>query len=99
VDSALWDQLSGWLEAVYAGPEPPEAQQLEPPAITRLSEIQAPLLLVLGQHDHSDFSHIADLLLQAVGGAKKITLSDAAHVPHLERPAEFNRHVLDFLDG
>ncbi len=30
--------------------------------------------------------------------AQRATIADAAHLPNLERPEEFNRIVLDFLE-
>ena len=39
----------------------------------------------------------ADLLASKIHGALKAVIHDAAHLPNLEHPAEFNRIVLDFL--
>jgi len=33
----------------------------------------------------------------SIKGARKAVIHDAAHLPNLEHPAEFNRIVLDFL--
>ena len=38
-----------------------------------------------------------ELLMQKVPGARKVVIHDAAHLPNLEHPEEFNRIVLDFL--
>lgn len=72
-------------------------QSLEPPAIDRLSEITAPTLVIVGDADLEPIRETADLLASSIRGARKAVIHDAAHLPNLEHPAEFNRIVLDFL--
>ena len=72
-------------------------QALEPPAATRLSEITAPTLVIVGDKDLEPIRETADLLASSIAGAHKVVIQDAAHLPNLEHPAEFNRIVLDFL--
>lgn len=70
---------------------------LDPPAVGRLSEIRVPTLIMAGALDHPELLRAADVMASAIKGARKIILPDAAHVPNMEKPAEFNRAVLDFL--
>jgi pimeloyl-ACP methyl ester carboxylesterase len=70
---------------------------LIPPAAGRLAEIYVPTLVIAGSLDHPEVLRAADLLANRIRGAKKIILSDCAHVPNMEKPVEFNRIVLDFL--
>lgn len=70
---------------------------LNPPAVGRLTEINIPALILAGSLDLPEVLRAADLLANRIQGAKKIILSDSAHVPNMEKPAEFNRIVLDFL--
>ena len=72
-------------------------QQLEPPALHRLHEVVAPALVVIGDEDLSPVQETAELLASSIKGARKAVIHDAAHLPNLEHPAEFNRIVLDFL--
>jgi pimeloyl-ACP methyl ester carboxylesterase len=72
-------------------------QALEPPAATRLSEITAPTLVLIGDKDLEPLQETADLLASSIAGARKVVIKDAAHLSNLEHPAEFNRIVLDFL--
>jgi pimeloyl-ACP methyl ester carboxylesterase len=37
--------------------------------------------------------------MSKVQGARKAVIRDAAHLPNLEHPQEFNRLLLDFLNG
>lgn len=70
---------------------------LNPPAVGRLTEINIPTLILAGSLDLPEVLRAADLLANRIQGAKKIILSDSAHVSNMEKPAEFNRIVLDFL--
>jgi 3-oxoadipate enol-lactonase len=64
----------------------------------RLSEVRAPALVVVGDADVDDVARKADLLVEAIPKAERVVLEDAAHLPSLEQPAEFDRLVLEFLD-
>jgi pimeloyl-ACP methyl ester carboxylesterase len=74
-------------------------QRLDPPAITRLHEITAPTLVIVGDEDLPHGNANADLLTSKISGARKAVIRGAAHLPSLERPAEFNRLVVDFFLG
>jgi 3-oxoadipate enol-lactonase len=74
-----------------------EDQGIDPPAITRLAEISAPTLVIVGDQDLPHASANADVITSNVPGARRATINNAAHLPSLERPDEFNRLVLDFL--
>jgi pimeloyl-ACP methyl ester carboxylesterase len=74
----------------------PEAR-LDPPAGTRLSDVQARTLLVVGAEDVDDIHRIANRLVTGIPGARRVTIERAAHVPSMERPDEFDRLVLGFL--
>jgi len=73
--------------------------QLEPPAFNRLGEVKVPTLIVVGNEDAPEVLEIADTLEQGITGAKKVVISGAAHHLNMEKPEEFNRVVLDFLNG
>jgi 3-oxoadipate enol-lactonase len=75
------------------------SQRLDPPAFGRLGEIKAPTLVVVGDHDLPDVQETAGLLASKIHGARKEIIHDAAHLPNLEHPDEFNRLLLDFLNG
>ncbi len=71
--------------------------EIDPPAIQRLGEITAPTLVVIGDADVPPVFDCTDLLMSSVKGAQKHVIHDAAHLPNLEHPEEFNQVVLDFL--
>jgi pimeloyl-ACP methyl ester carboxylesterase len=76
-----------------AGPEAP----FDPPASTRLDEVRAPTLVVVGELDQPDMLRIADRLANGIPGARKAVIPGTAHVPSMEKPDEFNELVLGFL--
>ena len=71
---------------------------LEPPAIHRLAEVKVPTLIIVGNEDLPYPLEIGDLLEQGIVGAQKVELSNAAHHPNMEKPEEFNRIVMEFLN-
>jgi pimeloyl-ACP methyl ester carboxylesterase len=71
---------------------------LEPPAVDRLAEIRVPTLIVIGDEDVPFMHSIANLLEAEISDAKKVTISNTAHLPFMEKPEQFNKLVLDFLD-
>ena len=68
---------------------------LEPPAIGRLSEIRVPTLVILGAWDSPN---PLEYLTAQIPGAQKVIMAETAHHPFMEKPAEFNQIVLNFLD-
>ncbi len=85
--------------AVRRDVEASPADKLDPPAIERLSEITAPTLVVVGDEDVPDVLEVAEILVNNVAHVHKAVIHDAAHLPNLEHPDEFNRIVLEFLQG
>ena len=74
-------------------------QPLDPPAIGRLSEIHAPTLVVVGGDDTYNARQNADRLSGDILGARKVVMEGLTHVPNMERPDEFNKLVLGFLES
>ena len=73
--------------------------ELDPPAAGRLDEITAPALVVVGDEDVPTVFDAVELLMESLPHARKAVIHDAAHLPNLEHPDEFNRVVLEFLLG
>src|SRR4029077_7444168 len=66
-------------------------------ALRRLHEITAPTLVIVGDKDVPTVLEAAELLADSIPNARKAVMKDAAHLPNLEHPEEFNRLLLDFL--
>ena len=54
--------------------------RFDPPAINRLSSIDAPTLVIAGDLDLSEIIEIVDLIVKDVKDAQKITIKGAAHL-------------------
>lgn len=99
VDPAVRERVRAMTEHEFTRPEINEQllQQLEPPAYDRVNTIHAPTLVISGDadlpHINANMAHLA----ATVPGAQHVVIHDAAHHLPLEKPAEFNRAVLDFL--
>jgi len=74
-----------------------EEWEPEPPAADRLPDVQAPTLLIVGDEDQPRVFAAADLLERELPNVRKVVMHGTAHLPNMERPEEFNRIVLDFL--
>jgi 3-oxoadipate enol-lactonase len=68
------------------------------PAADHLSELHIPVLIVLGEHDTSYSTAAAQYMLERISSAQKVVIQDAAHLPNMEHPAEFQRIVGTFLN-
>ena len=65
----------------------------------RLSEISAPTLVLVGEEDLPDMHEIAGRFERELPNARRASIADAAHVPSMERPREFDQLVLPFLQS
>jgi pimeloyl-ACP methyl ester carboxylesterase len=63
----------------------------------RLGEIGLPALVAVGELDCDDMLAISERLASEIPGARHEVLPGVAHVPSMERPADFDELVLDFL--
>jgi 3-oxoadipate enol-lactonase len=73
------------------------AMPLSPPAANRLSEIQVPTLVLVGEYDSLATIEVADYLEKEIMGARKMVFQATAHMIPLEQPTKFSEIVLDFL--
>ena len=65
----------------------------------RLKDLNVPTLIVWGEHDTWLSPTNAPKLNQDIAGSQLAIIQDAGHVPHEEKPAEFNGLVIDFVKG
>ncbi len=72
-------------------------EELKPPANGRLGEIECPTLVLVGDSDAPEMVKLAARLAKEIPGARLVTIANAAHLPNLEHPDEFNAIVEEFL--
>ena len=68
-----------------------------PPPEKRLSEINIPTLIIVGELDIPQFQENANILSSGIRTAKKVIISGAGHLSNMENPDEFNNVLLSFL--
>jgi 3-oxoadipate enol-lactonase len=93
VAEMLHQAIANWLPVLESAEEEPFAADVS----GRLGEIGCPVLVLVGEEDVEDIQRIAQRIAREIPGARHATIPNAAHLPQLERPAEFNELVLGFL--
>ena len=66
-----------------------EEQELDPPALERLGEIEVPVLVLAGGLDLDTVCDAAARVVDGIDGARRVDWPDVGHLPSLENPASF----------
>ncbi|MGH3165532.1 MAG: alpha/beta fold hydrolase [Trebonia sp.] len=74
-----------------------EEQELDPPALDRLSEITVPVLVLVGGFDLDTVHDAARRVTAGIAGARRVDWPDAGHLPSLESPAAFTDLLREWL--
>jgi len=69
------------------------------PALPRLKEIRVPTLILAGDADIPDVHAHAGAIEAGIAGSKRAVITDAGHLMYLEKPEEFSRVVITFIDS
>lgn len=77
----------------------PEMELPVKPALSRLEEIHIPTLLLVGDADIPDVHAHAGAIEAGIPRARRIVIHDVGHLMYLEKPAEFSRIVIEFLES
>jgi pimeloyl-ACP methyl ester carboxylesterase len=72
---------------------------IETRGVDRLSELRIPVLVIVGAHDTPYILAAADTMAEKLPSAQKVTILDAAHLPNMDHPTEFQDIVENFLKG
>jgi pimeloyl-ACP methyl ester carboxylesterase len=78
-------------------PDGVKLDRVIPPARARLGEIQVPTLIVAGSLDVDHVLGVARRLKKEIPGARLEMIEGTAHLPTLEKPAEWRKLLLEFL--
>lgn len=79
--------------------DPTLQQRPERPAIGRLSEIDVPTLVLVGETDFVDTQRVADTLAACVVGAELVRVAGAGHLLNLQAPTRFSDALSRFLES
>jgi len=66
-----------------------EEQELDPPALERLAEIQARTMVLVGALDLDAIVDTARRVSDGIPDARRVDWPDTAHLPSMERPGDF----------
>lgn len=66
---------------------------------TMLLKIKAPTLILLGMQDPACTYEQSTVLHRLISQSSLVTIDQAAHLANIEKPAEFNRALRQFLDS
>jgi len=81
------------LQTAHAEPE------LVWPDEVALGDLDVPTLVIVGDQDKADFRKIAEQLAAEIPAAELEVVEGAGHLVGLDRPAELNALLLEFLAG
>jgi 3-oxoadipate enol-lactonase len=68
------------------------------PAFTRLNEIRIPTLILVGEADIPDVHAHAGAIEAGISNARRVVVNGTGHLMYLEKPEEFSRMVLNFIE-
>lgn len=81
-------------EAKELGKRLPNTETL---AFDRLGNLNLPVLVIVGAHDIPYIRAAADYMKEKMPSIQKVQIADAAHLPNMDHPAEFQTIVKGFL--
>jgi pimeloyl-ACP methyl ester carboxylesterase len=81
-------------DAKGLGKRQPDTAQ---PAFERLAELDLPVLILVGDQDIPYMLAAAEYMQERLPVAQTVIVRDAAHLPNMDHPVEFQRWVLQFL--
>ena len=90
------NRLALEYEARGLGKRLPDA---ETPAAGRLSELEIPVLVIVGLNDSEYLRRAAVVMVKNRPEARKVMLEEAAQLPNMDHPQEFRRAVETFLEA
>ncbi|MEO3742535.1 alpha/beta hydrolase [Plantactinospora sp. B5E13] len=70
--------------------------ELEPPALERLGDLDLPVLVLVGGHDLDTIHDAAGRVCAGAPRVRRVDWDDVAHLPSMERPADFVALVRDW---
>lgn len=69
------------------------------PAVGRLGEIRVPTLILVGDQDIPDVHAHAGVIENGIPNSRRFVVEDAGHLMYLEKPDDFSRLVITFLQA
>jgi len=98
-NDAAKKRMAEILSASPQGLTHPELELPPKPALPRLHDIRIPTLLLVGDADIPDVHAHAGAIEAGIPTARRVVISNVGHVMYIEKPAEFSRIVIRFLES
>lgn len=92
VDQGVRDQVRRMQRLAFdltADWDDVEEEEIDPPALDRLDEVQVPTLVLVGAQDLDAIHQAAQMVTTGIPGARRIDWEGVAHLPSMERPGLF----------
>jgi pimeloyl-ACP methyl ester carboxylesterase len=83
-------------EAKHLGKRLPDSKT---PAFEHIKDLNVPVLIIVGAHDVPYILAAANYMMENIRTAQKATIEDAAHLPNMNHPHEFQAIVKKFLES
>lgn len=93
----LTEKVVEWSLPINSVSEWGDSKQLDPLAMQRLGEVQAPTLVIVGTEDAEVVIEGCRQTAAGIADAHLVELEGTAHLPNLEVPEAFNAALGDFL--
>jgi pimeloyl-ACP methyl ester carboxylesterase len=90
------DRLALSNEVKQLGKRLPDTQT---PAFDHLKDLTMPVLVIVGIHDTPYILAAADYMVKNIRSSRMVRIADAAHLPNMAHPHEFQAVVDDFLES
>ncbi len=75
-----------------------EKQNPKVDAINKLNEIKIPFLAIVGDQDDSEIQDAGKVMASTIGNGQLVVMYNTAHLPNMEQPEAFEKHLRTFLD-
>ena len=72
---------------------------VRPLAAKQLDKISIPTLIITSDNDVEVCKEIAVLMEQKIPNSRKVVITDSGHDMNMEKPSEFNKKLLDFIES
>ncbi len=70
----------------------------DPPALHLLPAVRTPTLIITGDNVNPDIRIIMEMLQRGVYDSRRVVIPQTGHLANIEKPEEFNRIVLEWLN-
>lgn len=71
--------------------------QIRPPTFSRLGQITAPTLVLIGDLDENEFQAASDALAKYIPDSTKVIIPEAGHMANMDKPLTVTFEILKFL--